>query len=281
MSNIYTSYIRLYPKDRKPMPKATQDYLVNSIVRSYDEFASYWVRIYINWNTVENALDIQFGSGKTHHTERYIMYETELVEKFFVWERVNDEGTEFDFISWNVADTINENLVDSLQTTCIYGFDTLRVNSFELTQLIPYANWITNNNYYYTPVAGTYYASNNRGFIDLEKNTDFNGPYLKYNPDYTPLSFCKNANSQIILPQNLEPIITRLNTKEFKGTFELMWRNKVVQKAVWEYPSYTKNYKTGVFYSNDSWDNCLNESYLKFREDYHAGRTITFPTQIV
>ena len=262
MSNIYTSYIRVYKRNRLDLTKEEIDEVFQLAVRAYEEFGSYWVRILKKYREPEKCLDIQFGSGKRYHSGN-LLEDKAIYDKYDVWERFADEG--------GGADTIftleyDGQWVDSTRSvSCTYAFDTVRVFAYEdapyFEQYKSGQDYEDCGDYFRINLAGTYFACNSRSFMDIYEDSKSCGPQMGYDPHYasdyfmptddggvtdSPLKFIQDIfvypNEQ--LPENVKVV--------------LYWKNRLVQ-------SVERRHGYVMCLSADYWDNCVDVNYLSFK----------------
>lgn len=264
MSNILTSYVRIWRVDKSTMTQEEIDFLFDEIVRSYEEFGSYWVRIEKEYLINEHCLNIVFGSSKRFHTSDYILERKEIAEKYHIWERIADEGGVSDRLLQYKYDDI-KGYVDYFNAEdCWYGFDTIRIIG-KLPANFPFLTaMIKVNGSIELPVSGSYCACNSRSFVDIEENSKFYGPCIGYDPEYRSSIFIKDVDGlNNIAPPELKEFLVYpfRNIQQNDVVIELDWNKKVVKRII------SQSEKITV-HSADSWHNVLNRTYLKFKEKY-------------
>ena len=272
MSNILTSYFRIYPKNRKPINLELQQYLFNNIVQSSCQFGSYWVRIEKQWNESENALDIRFGSSKSYHTSDYILEHPELHYNYFVWERRANEGETSDRIIRYYIDD-RDGLVDETCENCLYGFDRVIITGSGIEKYFSNFPISQNDNGIELMMEGTYFSSNDRSFQDITKDSRYHSPCLDYDSRYIAPRFSNEKDITCIQPRELAEVIEKLKARKIRSpeidSIELFWKNKIVNKQQWGNINQL-GYDEWLIYPGDNWDNCLNDKFLKFRQSYHS-----------
>ncbi len=262
MSNIYTSYIRVYKKNRLDLTKEEIDEVFQLAVRAYEEFGSYWVRILKKYRELEKCLDIQYGSGKRYHSGN-LLEDKAIYDKYDVWERFADEGGGADTIFTLKYDGQWVDITNPIP--CTYAFDKVRVFADEkpsyFEQYIPDQGNQKHLDILEINMAGTYFACNSRSFMDVYDDSEFYGPKLGYDPHYasdyfmptddggvtdSPLKFIQDIfvypNEQ--LPENVKVV--------------LYWKNRLVQ-------SVERRQGDVLCLSADYWDNCVDVDYLSFK----------------
>lgn len=259
MSNIHTSYIRVYRRDGKDLTKEEMDTIFQLAVKSYKKFGSYWVRILRKYRELEKCFDIQYGSGKRYHLGN-LLEDKAIFDKYFVWERFADEGGFHDSI---FTLEYNGQWVDRTDgVPCTYAFDEVRVFSEEK---IPYFDQFRKDQGISTEfsikMTGTYFACNSRGGMDMYEGTEFNGPCLQYDPHYASDYFVPTDDGCITeSPIKLLNDIFEYPHKELpeKAKIALYWKNRMVQ-------SVERKWDGIECLSADYWDNCVDKNYLDFK----------------
>lgn len=262
MSNIQTSYIRIYRKDGSHLNKNEIEKIFKLAVTAYGEFGSYWVRILKKYRELERCLDIQFGSGKRYHSGN-LLEEYEIFNNYFVWERFSDDGGFNDTIFTLKEDTHNKWIETTDPVSCLYQFNKVKIICNQLPPYFePFNPEPISSTEYEIKTKGSYYACNSRSFMDVHKDSVFYGPKLGYDPYYA---------SDYFVPTN-DGLVTESDHDLIQNTFvyphkelpenmrlELYWNNRLVQII--------ENRNNEVLsYSADYWDNCCNEDFLAFKE---------------
>ena len=260
MSNIHTSYIRIYRRDKKDINKIEADRIFDIAVRAYGEFGSYWVRILKKYRPEEKCLDIQFGSGKRYHSGN-LLEDYEIYNKYFVWERFSDEGGFNDTIFTLKEDEHNKWIEETPPVSCLYGFDKILIKCNELPEYFNQFNFMEGlPNQYELKITGSYYACNSRSFMDVNENSTFYGPKLGYDPEYNSDYFIPTTDGGITDSDSnlIKDVFIYPNKKIINGMrVELLWKNRMVQAI-------EKKVNEVVCYSADYWDNCFDKCYLEF-----------------
>lgn len=271
MSNILTSYFRIYPKNKKVIAPELQQYLLKNIVQAYNRFGSYWVRIEKRWHESENALDIQFGSGKNYHTEDYILENPELYKDYYVWERRSNESGGSDRIH-KYYFCQEKGFVDDIGENCKYGFDKIKIIGSDLEKYFSDFLIAQIENGIELAIEGTYFSVNDRSFQDLIEDSEYYGPCLGYDSGYIAPQFCEDGYIISIKPPELGKVLEKLKTCQISSSeiesIEFFWKGKIVNKQQWGVNEL--GHQDWLIYQGDNWDNCLNENFLKFRQDYHS-----------
>jgi hypothetical protein len=261
MSNIQTSYIRVFRKDAQYFNEEEIDNIFNLAVRSCGEFGSYWVRIQKKYRPEERCLDIQFGSGKRYHSGN-LLESYEIFNHYYVWERFADEGGFADTI-FSLEENVAGQYIDRTDAAeCLYRFDKLKINSermltcfdgIQAVQLSPTE--------YELALSGDYCASNSRSFVDLVENSDYYGPRLQYDAnyesDYSELindSHLASSNTKFIRDFFVYPYPSLENGDKLS----LYWKGRVVQSIE------KLNDNEPICQAADYWDNCADPAYLNF-----------------
>jgi hypothetical protein len=258
MSNIRTSYIRIFKKDGTHLATEEIEALFKLAVRAYHKFGSYWVRIQKKYRKNEKCLDIQFGSSKTYgdnHLESF-----EIFHNYYVWERVADEGG-FDDIIFTLKDS-GEYIETTDITPCIYKFNSVKIKTTSLSDYFASYNPIKlGENEFEIQLEGEYSACNSRSFFEVtENNPNYYGPCLQYDDKYetdfdtlSPDGSVTKSEAQIIQDIFVYPNKElRMNDK-----VELLWNERVVQTV----ERIENEVKTK---SADYWDNCFSSDYIEF-----------------
>jgi hypothetical protein len=254
MSNIYTSYLRIKRRDKNDLSDQEIEYLFNEIVNVHETFGSYWVRIVKRYRKEEKCLDIQFGSGKRI---KNILSELINFDKYFVVERINYENSkdwifEYEHIDSNNYASMTEPRI------CLYAFDRILITSNE--------NWLEkegaeskSSSSQELKVSGIYNSSNCKAFVDLFEDSDFYGPKLGYDKNYSYDYFVLTETD------NIEFIVPIFLVDLQKNNFEQMPNNSKLT-FLFEYRKVLvirKGSDNLEIYSADYWDNCIDENYMK------------------
>lgn len=257
MSNIFTSYIRIIKRDGKDLTTEEIEMLFNLSVRAYHTFGSYWVRIQKKYRIDEKCLDIQYGSGKTYGDSFLECYE--VFDKYYVWERVADEGGSHDTIF-----TLNDSgewVGETDRSACIYKFNKVKIKTNNLSPyFLMYNPLKISDDVFEIQMEGKYYACNNKAFFEVtEDNMNCYGPCLqydeKYETDFDVLcggGYVTKSETQFITDVFVHPH-KELNTNEH---VELFWNDRIVQ-------SVTRIGNEIICKSADYWDNCSISDYME------------------
>lgn len=258
MGNIRTSYIRIFKRDGKDLTSEEIETLFKLAVRAYHKFGSYWVRIQKKYRSDEKCLDIQFGSSKTYADNLLECYE--VFNKYYVWERVADEGGFDDTIFTLMND--GEWVDRTYSTACLYRFNKVKVKSKTLS---PYfLKWNPkkiSDNEFEIQMEGKYNACSSRAFFEVtEDNPNCYGPCLQYDEKYETdfNALCEDGNVTKSESEFITDIFVYPN-KELKMNVqvELLWNDRIVQSV--------KRIENDVICkSADYWDNCCTSDYLEF-----------------
>jgi hypothetical protein len=261
MSNILTSYIRIFRRDGKAMNEVEIEHLFQLAVRSYETFGSYWVRIIKKYRSLEKCLDIQFGTGKRFHSGN-LLEDYDVFREYTVWERTADEGGFRDSIFTLVENKENQYIEVGNLEPCKYRFNKVRISyPDELPSFIEKFEPVSiSATEYEIDRTGYYYACNSRSFMDLEENTLFYGPQLGYDPTYTGDYFMPTADGEITASD--DNLIRSLFVYPYpelqrKMRVELFWNNRLVQSVEHKDNEISSQ-------SADYWDNCGDAAYLSF-----------------
>lgn len=258
MSNIQTSYIRIFKKDETDFTTEEIEMLFKLAVRAYHKFGSYWVRIQKKYRNDEKCLDIQFGSSKTYGDNLLESYE--VFHNYYVWGRVADEGGFDDFI-FTLKDS-GEYVEKTDVASCIYKFNKVKLKTTSLSPYFVSYNPIKiSENEFEIQLEGKYCACNSRSFFEVtEDNPDYYGPCLQYDDKYEtdfevlcPDGFVTKSEIQLIKDVFVYPNKElRMNEK-----VELFWNDRVVQTI-------ERIENDVISKCADYWDNCFNSDYIKF-----------------
>lgn len=262
MSNIKTSYIRIYRKDRCHLNRNEIEKIFKLAVTAYGDFGSYWVRILKIYREAEKCLDIQFGSSKRSHSENSLE-EYDIFNNYYVWERLSDDGGADDTIFTLQEDSHNKLIERTDPVSCLYRFNKIKIICNQLPSYFEQFNPESiSSTEYEINTKGSYYACNSRSFMDVHEESKFYGPCLNYDPYYV---------SDYFVPTN-DGLVTGSDHDLICNTFiyphkqisenmrlELYWNNRVVQII-------ENRNKEILSYSADYWDNCYNKDFLDFKE---------------
>ncbi len=261
MSNIQTSYIRIFKKDGTDLTTEEIDMLFKLAVRAYHKFGSYWVRIQKKYRTDEKCLDIQFGSGKTYGD--YLLASFEVFHNYYVWERVADEGGSDDRIF--TLEDFGEYVDITDSKSCIYKFNKVIIKTSSLSPYyLSYNPTQINDNEFEIQLKGKYCASNSRSFFELsENNPNCYGPCLQYDDKYeTDFEvLCADGMLTKSETQFINDVFVYPNKElRMNEKVALFWNDRVVQTI-----ERTEN--VVICMSADYWDNCFSEDYTNFMKN--------------
>jgi hypothetical protein len=184
MSNVYTAYVRVRRRDNEHLTEEEIAFLFNSIVRSYDDFGSYYVRIVKKYRPNEKCLDIQFGSGKRYYAP---LEERLLFDKYYIVERESNEGGLDNIFEYIPLD--EGGITRSTQRPCFYKFNGLLVETereAELQKVLPLetAEPISSRAFWFV-MEGGYRCANYKGFVDMyDPASEALSPRSGYDEDY-------------------------------------------------------------------------------------------------
>lgn len=258
MSNIQTSYIRIFKKDETDLTAEEIEILFQHAVRAYHKFGSYWVRIQKKYRNNEKCLDIQFGSGKTYGDDYLESYE--IFQNYYVWERVADEGGFDDSIFKLVenGDSVEKTFIEP----CTYRFNKVNIKSDSLSNYYSgYHPIQISENEFEIHIEGKYGACSSRAFFEVTENTpDYYGPCLQYDDMYQTDFDALCAGGHVTKSE------TKLVSDIFIFPYEelrmgdkvaLLWDDRVVQTV-------ERIENDVICKSADYWDNCFNSDYIEF-----------------
>ena len=261
MSNIQTSYIRIYRKDGKGLLEAEIERLFKLAVTSYGEFGSYWVRVLKIYREIERCLDIQFGSGKRYHSGN-LLEDKDIFDEYYVWERFSDEGGFQDTLFTLKENSQNNWIETTTPVPCLYKFNKVKLICDELPSYFKEYNFEPiSSTEYELKIEESYNACNSRSFMDVYEDSEFKGPKLGYDPYYASDYFVPtkdggvtDSNYELIKDTFVYP--HKQLTKKVR--MELYWNNRLVQVV-------ENKYGEVDCYSADYWDNCNNKEFLEFK----------------
>lgn len=269
MSNIFTSYLRIFPRSKEFLTEPEINRLFTEIVQAYGEFGSYWVRIEKRFYPSENYLDIIYGSSKRTHTDDYILERIETIEKYDVWERLADEGGGPDKIGRWQYDPAH-GWVECKRQDCRYAFDKIRAIGRLPNDFLPFAAPLKSNGVTEFSVCGSYFGCNSRSFVDLVENSEFYGANLGYDPAYKSAHLIPDTEGPLELSI---PTVRRVIERDWSVStddclFELEWQGQLVKRISAERNQYGER----KFESGDGWENTINREYLSFVGQYQLGK---------
>lgn len=258
MSNITTSYVRIFRKNGSHLSTEEIDSLFERTVKSYGEFGSYWVRITKYYRPELKCLDIQFGSGKIHHgyepEEQSIIFsaEEEILNTYDIFERRADDGGFRDFIQYH-----NQ----AYSAACPYTFDKIRFKGEGLIPLMKnLGDPIKQKDFYELSYSEEYYAVNSRSMMDLVEGTDFYGEALGFDPAYAKdfMDLTPDGNLVSLEDEFLKTVFEHPHINLPEGHWaELLYKGRPTQRVE------NKN-QEALTAAADYWDNCVDEVYLNY-----------------
>jgi len=266
MSNIRTSYIRIFKRDGKDMEEEEIERLFKLAVIAYHRFGSYWVRIQKKYRVAEKCLDIQFGSGKMYADDPLECYE--VFKKYYVWERVADEGGYNDLI-FTLMDN-GEWIDKSNSNACLYQFNKVSIKTKTLSSYyMKYHPIKIGQDEFELNMEGKYYSCNSRAFFKVtEDNPKCNGPCLQYDDKYETDfdALCEDGEITKSEMQFITDIFVYPNEAlKMHDKVVLLWNDRIVQ-------SVERIENDVISRSADYWDNCCDLNYLAFKEKYSESK---------
>ncbi|TSA86119.1 hypothetical protein FNU79_08000 [Deinococcus detaillensis] len=283
MSNIITSYYEIYRTDGQHIRQKDRGRIYRGMIKAYDQFASYWVRIYVEYDSKKRCIRIQHGCGKSY-ADRELLIESEWFSShFFLWSRWADEGSLRDGLRIESFGGLTKDIAQVLEIkgerlgSAQYSFDGLLLGGtvHHFNQIVQSRNLLGTR--HFLAVAGTYEGLTNRSMIDM--TPEFNGPSLGYESKYRPRRFVpeyldlQRINWHAladVLPSQFADFFVVEPDLEFVA---LCWQKRVVYLSS----------RRGFFDKNDSfpatglsaagWANLTNPAYLAFSA-WHAEQVL-------
>jgi hypothetical protein len=302
MSNIITSYFEIVRLDGNHLTSEEQDWLFQGLVRAYQTFGSYWVRIHRAYHPQTRRMWIHFGSSKHQgELDEFININEDFLQNYALWTRLAHDGDTADRLSYD-SDLLLEGVQQGQWEDARYGFNGVVLAG----SLLHPDDWIKpygeQGRRQFLPLTGSYLALTDRGFVDLIP--PFHGPCLAYDPLYQPGRYLRRAVE--MGPHALEWQKESIELPQ-AGLFQRhpgldwiawCWRGRVVQvdfstpRSVRRYnaarsseaPDVSSSHFMGL--SADGWGNLVNPAYLKFRAwhteqvrlaDHPRGTNLGFP----
>lgn len=232
MSNIHTTFFRLFPRDgRRP---GDWEAVARACMDAYGEHGSYWVRAAAAWRP-EGWLDLRTGPAKAL---QWVYQEPAFLERWEVWRRSADEAGCADGLQFLNAEG---------RETCRYGFDALTVRRADGTERLVRA--------------GTYTACNSHACVDHDDPRS--SPRAPWIPGLDP----QEPSPGAYLLACDDPLVFALLSEEADPPGPeileacLWWRGRVVHRRAWE----TRFPEDGPLWEPtgaDGWDNLVNPSWL-------------------
>lgn len=259
MSNIYTSYLRIYRNDKATITPEEVDFITNHIIKWHDDFGSYRVPILIENNTEFNCLDIQYGSGKgLYHLYDFIV---EHENTYTIWHRLNDEGTDVDCIQ-RVYYSDKKDIPEYDFRPCKYAFDEIHIlncpsDIINSTTII----WQPIDNGFKTSFLGYYHSSN--GQFGEGKMIE---PHQKYNllRAIDLFEWCSEKSVLNLLEEAQKNIEKNIPCKVF-----FFYKKRKVAEFCWEkHEEYFAPNQVIIGLAYDDWDNCADELFMQFNNSY-------------
>jgi len=260
MSNIYTSYVRIYRNDKKEMNPEEIEFISKSIVRVNNDFRSYNVPIVIEKRPDKHFLDIQYGSGKgLGHLYDFM---DDNSETYTIWHRMNDAGSDHDFI-----ERLHHRLKpisEFSQRLCKYRFDEIRV--YNCPGLTDHSNlsWnLIGTADYKCHISGCYQSDN--GQFGKGEIID---PIQKYDLPrvFGLLEWCSEPEVSSLLNHASDCFLSEVH-------FYFNKRKVLVYSWVKEVyffnPVKSLNGKEFVANASDDWDNCADELFIDFDQSFN------------
>lgn len=259
MSNIYTSYIRVYRNDRKKIEDNEVKFIVKSIVKIHDRYGSYNVPIIIENNIEDNYLDIQYGSGKGLYNLSDFADDHE--NEYTIWHRFNNDGNGIDQIEQLYH--YQKNIPENDLRNCKYSFDevtTLNLDSFIDNSTL---EWIKYKDEWKAKVTGFYFGDNNQ--FDLESKLKDSSKKYESKRICDRFEWCSEPEIDLLFNEALKNTTSEIRFYS-KGrlTSHFSWR-----KAECLFHSNEQiNRLEFIGLAYDDWDNCADDFFLKYHNEY-------------
>lgn len=260
MSNIHTSYLRIYRNDNAEIKAAEIDFITKYIVKWHDEFGSYHIPVLIEKNTEFNCIDIQYGSGKGGYHLYDFMDEHE--NTYTIWHRFNDSGGGVDRIE-RVYSPYKKDIPEYDFRPCNYVFDEIHSLNCPLEILnSTKLDWISSDNGFKTSLKGFYHSINAQfgegKIIEAAQKYDLLRPM-------DLLEWCSEKNVMDLL---------ELLQKNIGGEVLFFYKKRKVCHFSWNKaehyfnPNKMINGMELTGFASDDWDNCADEHFLQFNDSY-------------
>lgn len=286
MSSVITSYFEIVRLDGEHITPEEQDWLFQGLVRAYEGFGSYWVRIYREYDPQTRRMWIQYGSGKHQGEYNDFIENDRFLDLYALWHRsANDWGSSGSLFFTSGLSL--EGVPHKQWEDARYGFDSVLLAG-KLLHLSDKTRPIGNQGRHLLPLGGSFTTLTKRAFLALVPPYD--GPCLGYDPlyqpgRYVPLYTEKGPHALIWteeltgLPEGEELFFQREPNLNFVAW---CWRGKVVQVNFGQERPFVHRMYLGddpkrfdpwpSHFSGltaDGWANLVNPSYLTFRA-WHA-----------
>jgi hypothetical protein len=263
MANVLTSYVRIFRRDHQAITIDEATWLMRGLATKNGSSYSHWVRPRVAV-THDGCVEIQYGSAKvdTPLKEESGEYH-HVLEKYFVWERLANEGGWEDQIAEIRRDDI------CIRRECLYAFDAVRISGAHLARNpvcvdlhrrfglnTPWSECMT------VEVHGFHFACN-RHFDDP---SSWNDDDFACQPFASP-TLANETRQHGALPLWVHEFLKQADTMDARDqihAIELLWRGRVVRQVLLEedgppeLPGYPK------YRAADGWDNCADPEYLAF-----------------
>lgn len=260
MSNIYTSYVRIYRNDKKEIGPKEIEFISKSVIKWHDDFGSYHVPIVIDKRPDKHFLDIQYGSGKGG----YHLYDfmDENSETYSIWHRINDSGEDFDFIER--LHHYQKPISEYSKRPCQYAFDEIQVYNCP--------GLADNSNLFWNLHDGGYHKCYIHGFYYSDNGQFGKGEIINVLQKYDlprvsgVLEWCSEAEVSNLLNYASNRVLSEVH---------FYFNKRKVLAYSWQKEEYyfdpgkSLNGKEFIAYAYDDWDNCADKLFIDFEKSYN------------
>jgi len=287
MSNITTAYFEIVRLDGGHITPEEQDWLFRGLVRAYNTFGSFWVRIHRAYEPQTRRMWIQYGMGKTYGDFEDFIEDDSFLQQYALWLRSANDGNLADGLFYSSGLSF-EGVPQEQWEVARYGFDSVVLAGTLLHPVDRATPFGRQDRRHLLSVGGSYTTLTDRGFVNL--GHPFYGPRLDYDPQYQPARYTRLFDGNSPHDLKWESEVTGLSKDA--GSFfpsnpcldfvTWCWLGRAVQVNFGKPRPFVDKFadseasahpdgRSGDFkgMTADGWTNLVNPSYLTFRA-WHA-----------